>query len=51
MNEELAKEERHELIESKIFICRDMPVMLDNDVADFFGIEIKIDFLKISVFN
>jgi len=41
MNEELAKEEQYELIESKIFICRDMPVMLDSDVADFFGIEVK----------
>ena len=37
----LVKTEQYELIESKIFICRGVPVMLDSDVADFFGIEVK----------
>ena len=37
----LIETEQYELIESKIFMCRDMPVMLDSDVADFFGVEVK----------
>ena len=41
MSAEIAKTEQHELIESKILSIRGLQVMLDSDVADFFGMEVK----------
>ncbi len=41
MNKEPINVEEYEMVANKIFMCRDMPVMLDSDVADFFGVEVK----------
>ena len=39
MNDALVKTEQNEMIESKIFICRETEVMLDSDVANYFNVE------------
>ena len=39
MSEELIKTEQYEMIESKIFVCRGLQVMLDSDIATMFGVE------------
>ena len=39
MSEELIKTEKYEMIESKIFVCRGLQVMLDSDIATMFGVE------------
>lgn len=41
MNNEVLSVENHEDIEKKILVIRGMQVMLDTDVAFFFGVEIK----------
>ena len=41
MSAEIAKTEQYELIESKILSIRGLQVMLDSDVADFFGMKVK----------
>ena len=39
MNDALVKTEEYEVIESKIFVCRETEVMLDSDVANYFNVE------------
>ena len=41
MENELVTVKTNELIESKIIVCRNQQVMLDSDVAELFGVDVK----------